>query len=425
MSGPHDSAKPDADEPARADDALPPFDAELTLGADGPGMVLPEPVLGQDEDGAPDFGLADEAPAERSPFLANLQARAETDDDAPAALDDLPPELAAADMSFDAADADELPAFAAEAPIPDLPTDDGPIEHAPSGNGMAVTTPSAMVETVGRMRRVWQEIRLQAIVQAKPVVEPPPPVIDDRGRTIRKYLFEKSFDIVEAVPEPEPEPEPIIEEPPPVELIGEEPPPPTFSEEELAAARAAGYADGETTAGQAAATATETRIAGLVEQLAGIIPGLAADRDQAIAAVSQEAARLAHAMVRRLMPEIARRYRLEELEAVVIDSLDKALDQPRIIIRTPADVTAYLGDRLETVARQYGFAGRVIVLADQTLGPSDVRVEWGDGGAERCVQRAWNDLEAVVGRVIDKLEQVAPVADIPAGAPGDTIGSAA
>jgi flagellar assembly protein FliH len=209
-----------------------------------------------------------------------------------------------------------------------------------------------------------------------------------------------------------------------------------FSEAELAASRAAGYAEGEEAARQAAAAATETRIAALVEQMAGVIPGLAADRDQAVTAVSHEAARLAHAMVRRLMPELARRYRVEEIEAVrryrveeieavVIDSIDKALDQPRIIIRVPNDLVAYLGDRLETVARQYGFAGRVIVLADPALGPSDTRVEWGDGGAERCVQRAWDDLEGVVARVIEKLEQVAPVAAVPAGTPGDTIGSAA
>jgi hypothetical protein len=64
-------------------------------------------------------------------------------------------------------------------------------------------------------------------------------------------------------------------------------------------------------------------------------------------------------------------------------------------------------------------------LSDNSLGPADVKVEWGDGGAERCVQRAWNDIDAIVSRVIERLEQVAPVAEIPPGAPEDTIGSAA
>jgi len=258
----------------------------------------------------------------------------------------------------------------------------------------------------------------------------PPPVIDDRGRLIRKYMFEKSFDPVDAPPEPEetePDPEELVAAlpPEPVELIVEEPPAPTFSEAELAAARASGYAEGEETGRMAASQAIEVRLAELVQQIGAVIPGLASDRDQAVAAMSQEAARLAHAMVRRIMPEVARRYRIEEIEAVVVDSISKALDQPRIIIRTPADVTAYLSDRLEQVARQYGFAGRVIVLSDAALGPSDVKVEWGDGGAERCIARAWSDIEGVVARVVDRLEQVAPVTPVPAGTKEDTIGSAA
>ena len=295
---------------------------------------------------------------------------------------------------------------------------------APKNSAPEPSTP-LMVQSNGRSRRVWREIRLAAVHHEKVVVEAPPPVIDDQGRLVRKYLFERSFDAVGAPPEPEPEPELPEPEPEPIELVAEEPPPPTFSEEELAATRAAGYAEGEAAGRQAAATATEARIAELTQSIAALVPGLAKDRDQAVSAVSHEAARLAHAMVRRMLPELARRYRIEEIEAVVIDSLNKALDQPRMIIRAPVDLAGHLGDRLETVARQHGFAGRVLVLSDKALGPSDVKVEWGDGGAERCVQRAWGELESTVQRVVAKLEQVAPVAEIPEGASDDTIGSAA
>ena len=349
-------------------------------------IELPQPVLGMDED--------DDAEAARPPFLADLEARATT-----------PAVLVAAEV------ADEPAAMI-------VPAD-------PEAEGSAA--PPSPAETA-RSRRIWRELRYAAIAQEKPEVVVPPPVIDERGRLIRKYLFEHSFDIVEAPPEPEPEVEDLLieePEPEPVEVVADEPPPPTFSEAELAAARTAGYTEGEAAGRKAAGEATEARMVALVQQLASIIPGLAADRDQAVTAVSHEAARLAHAMVRRLMPELARRYRIEEIEAVVVDSLNKALDQPRIIIRTPADVTAYLTDRLETVARQHGFGGRVIVLADQSLGPSDVKVEWGDGGAERCIQRTWGDIDAIVARVVDRLEQVAPATEIPPGEPGDTIGSAA
>jgi flagellar assembly protein FliH len=388
-----DSADPKPDDAASSDDAFP-FEP---TGSPGGSMELPEPMLGSDED-AP-FGF--DAPTDsddgdggaRSPFLADLEAR-----NGLAGEDSPEGELA------DAA------ALVAAQETPD--------------SGSHTTTP-VIVETAGRARRVWRQIRYVAVAHEKAAVVVPPPVIDDQGRTIRKYLFERSFDLVDKPAEPEPEPELVIEPPPPVEIVAEEPPPPTFSEAELEAARAAGYAEGEEAGHKAASDTTEAHVAALVQQLAGAVPGLVNDRDQAIAGLSHEAARLAHAMVRRLMPELARRYRTEEIEAVVLDSLNKALDQPRIIIRAPSDIAGHLGDRLETVARQHGFAGRVIVLSEQGLGPSDVRVEWGDGGAERCVQRAWGDIEATVQRVVAKLEQVAPVAEIPEGASEDTIGSAA
>jgi flagellar assembly protein FliH len=388
MSEPPNHANPDDPTPD-ADAVTDPLALTLGAGVAEP-IALPEPVLGADEDGAPDFTAPDSA-GERPPFLGGAH---EADDMADTSADDLP-----------------APVAAAAAPAPT--------------NGEA-----AEPRETAKSRRVWRELRYAAISQEKPVVVVPPPVIDDQGRLIRKYLFEKSFDVVDAPPEPadpEPDPEELVAAlpPEPVEVIVEEPPPPTFSEAELAAARATGYAEGEETGRMAASQAVEVRLAELVQQIGAVIPGLAADRDQAIAAMSQEAARLAHAMVRRIMPELARRYRIEEIEAVVIDSLNKALDQPRIIIRTPADVTAYLSDRLETVARQHGFAGRVIVLSDANLGASDVKVEWGDGGAERCIQRAWSDVEAVVARVVERLEQVAPVNPVPAGASEDTIGSAA
>jgi flagellar assembly protein FliH len=415
MSEPPDNADP------KPDDTLPPLDpaAELvtdplalTMGAMGgtaDSLELPEPMLGSDEDDpSAGFGASDTGGFERPSFLADLEAR-----DGVTSMH--------GDDAFAATDGDP-PAFAAEAETETAP--ETAVERLPEHPGPGEASPFIVKQEPGQRRRIWRAIRYVALTTEKPVVEPPPPVIDDRGRLVRKYLFERSFDPVEAAPEPEPEPE-LVETPEPVELIAEEPAPPTFSEAELAAARAAGYADGEAAGREAATGATETKLTELMQQIAGYVPGLANDRDQAVSAVSHEAARLAHAMVRRMLPELARRYRVEEIEAVVIDSLGKALDLPRILIRAPADLAGYLGDRLETVARQHGFAGRVVVLSDKSLGPSDVKVEWGDGGAERCVQRAWSDLEATVQRVVAKLEQVAPVAEIPEGTAEDTIGSAA
>src|SRR5258706_15638808 len=99
------SAPPDSDRP---DDDLPP---------------LPEPMLGSDEDGAPDFGLpgdlTDELAGERPSFLGSLETRDEPSlgpaDDEPLPTHNLPPQLAPAHASL-APDADAPPAFPPAAP---------------------------------------------------------------------------------------------------------------------------------------------------------------------------------------------------------------------------------------------------------------------------------------------------------------------
>src|SRR5271168_2464928 len=161
MSEPPDNADP------KPDDTLPPLDAEaelvtdplaLTMGAMAGAadpLELPEPVLGSDED---------------DPEARN-GANGTHDDDA-----------------FAAADTD-LPALDAE-----LEAETAPVERLPEPPAPGEASPFIVKQEPGQRRRIWRAIRYVALTTEKPVVEPPPPVIDDRGRLIRKYLFERSFD---------------------------------------------------------------------------------------------------------------------------------------------------------------------------------------------------------------------------------------
>ncbi len=245
---------------------------------------------------------------------------------------------------------------------------------------------------------------------------------------VRKYMFDTSFDPVVApielpeleaeaeeavfVPEePDPEPEP----PPP-------PPPPTFSEAELAAAREASRAEGEAAGIAATQASINAQFAVAAQAIGGVLPGLMNDREQAVQSLSEEAARLAVALVAKALPELNRRYGVGEIEAIVKSSLALAVDQPRIIIRVASDLASGLSREFETLAQATGYQGRIIVLGDAALGPADVRIDWGDGGAERLAHKVWGELEAIVQRAIGHLEQIAPVAERPAA---DDIGSAA
>ena len=209
---------------------------------------------------------------------------------------------------------------------------------------------------------------------------PPPPPVE-------MIEVEPEYEL-EPVHEPEPEPEPEI------------PPPPSFSEEELAAARAAAYADGEHAGRLQSERSIENRLAGSLEQISHAIPGLLADRQQVIDALALDSARLAHAIIAKLFPILADRFGSAEIEAVIADGITRALDEPRLVVRVCSARAKELSDRVTELALTGGFEGRVTVVSEDSLGPADVRVEWGDGGAERMTQRAWSEVTAIVDRAV-------------------------
>lgn len=98
------------------------------------------------------------------------------------------------------------------------------------------------------------------------------------------------------------------------------------------------------------------------------------------------------------MPALERQHGLAEIESAVRNQIAELLDEDRLLVRVSPDMHEAAGERLETLARQAGFDGKVSVIAAEELGPSDVKLEWSDGGAERKLDRLWHEVEDIVRR---------------------------
>lgn len=207
----------------------------------------------------------------------------------------------------------------------------------------------------------------------------------------QRFLFDTSFDL--DVPDLEDEAtEEAVETPEPE-------PPPTFTEEDMAAARAAARAEGEA-AGRAEATASVERQAAEAMTVIGDRVGtlLEAQHGQD-AELSGQAVEAALAMVRKLFPDLARRKGMAEIEAVIGECLGDLMDEPRIVIRVADPMLDMLKARIGEITGRLGFDGAVVLLAEPSLGPSDVKVEWADGGAERISEKLWAEMEAAAARL--------------------------
>jgi flagellar assembly protein FliH len=196
-----------------------------------------------------------------------------------------------------------------------------------------------------------------------------------------KYLFETSFD--------------------PAKVDPAVPPAPSFSEQELVAARDEGYLAGHA-AGHAEMLrsieqASADALAAIAAQLAAMNGHFDDIREAAIASGVSVVA----ATVRKLVPALAKRNGLAEIEHLVRDSLHSLYDEPRVVIRAHDSVIEALQERIDGLAATSGFTGKIVLFGDEHFNETDCRVEWADGGAERNLGELWRRIDAAIERVTD------------------------
>jgi len=191
---------------------------------------------------------------------------------------------------------------------------------------------------------------------------------------------------------------------------------PIFCDVDLEQARAAAYAEGEAAGRQDAVNSIEKQLLNGLGRLVEQIGVLTADQARFQDSVTERSVELALKAIRKLFPTLAARGGLEEIEALLADCLQEAKVEPRVLVRAAETLVEPLQERIEALAAKAGHEGRTVVLADDTLGPSDCRVEWAEGGAERVVEHMWQEFEDATQRIFrspgDELESEPPE-DVP------------
>ena len=219
---------------------------------------------------------------------------------------------------------------------------------------------------------------------------------------LQKFLFDTDFGMPRIAPvdmgHAEPDEMMVEEAPPP-------PPPPTFSEEELTLAREQAYDQGRQAGHQEAAQSLEQMIGMAMATASHHLQGLSAAQAADAEAVAREAAAVAVTIVRKLHPEFARRFGLEEVEAAVLDCLRHLDRTPKVTLKVHPELVESIKDMAKSLAERAAFDGKLGVVADGSLGPGDCRVEWGDGGAERDQSAIWAQIDQAVEAALGALAE--------------------
>jgi flagellar assembly protein FliH len=107
--------------------------------------------------------------------------------------------------------------------------------------------------------------------------------------------------------------------------------------------------------------------------------------------------------IKKIWPQILQKYSLELVESTIRQSMDYNSEEPRIVVRVHDTLLDEVVKRLPKLQEQQAFAGKVIVIADQSVIAGDCKIEWADGGLDRLSRTLSQQLDAALERILSSL----------------------
>jgi flagellar assembly protein FliH len=159
-----------------------------------------------------------------------------------------------------------------------------------------------------------------------------------------------------------------------------------------------GYRNGFTAGQQEAAGETARRLAVAMEGIAHSLSILARGLSAVELRVEAEAVGVAVATGRKLADSLIAREPFAEIEALARDCFRELVNTPHAVVRINDALYEQAQTKLAEIARQTGFDGRLLVLAEPEIAVGDCRIEWADGGMTRDKAAA----DALIGETVQR-----------------------
>ena len=113
-----------------------------------------------------------------------------------------------------------------------------------------------------------------------------------------------------------------------------------------------------------------------------------------------EAVEVAVAVARKLCEELIAAEPLGEITGLVQECFSQLVATPHLVVRINDQLYEMAHEKIERLAKQSGFAGRLVILAEPEIATGDCRIEWADGGVVRERASVEAKISEFVGRYI-------------------------
>jgi flagellar assembly protein FliH len=187
----------------------------------------------------------------------------------------------------------------------------------------------------------------------------------------------------------------------------EKPATPAEIAQKIAEAEARAYRDGYDAAQREAKAESDRRVAVALEGIGVAIQGIASRFAGVQTRMETEAVDVAIAVARKLCSELIASEPLGAITGLVRDCFSHLVATPHLVVRINEALYEIARERIERLAKQSGFEGRLVILAEPEIETGDCKIEWADGGVvlERAAIEA--KINELVGRYMASRGQAA------------------
>jgi flagellar assembly protein FliH len=169
---------------------------------------------------------------------------------------------------------------------------------------------------------------------------------------------------------------------------------------QLTEAETRGYGKGFAAGQQEAEAQTARRLAQTLERISQTLATIVGGLNAVETRLEAEAVEVATAVARKLSAELVAREPLVEVETLVRDCFRQLSATPHVVVRVSEELYPHILERLDVIANESGFQGRLVVLAEPDIRDGDCRIEWADGGVTRDTARTEAAIAENVGRFV-------------------------
>ena len=175
--------------------------------------------------------------------------------------------------------------------------------------------------------------------------------------------------------------------------------------QKIATAEARAYRDGFDAAKREAKAESDRRAALALEEIGIAIQAIATRFSGIETRMETEAVDVAVAVARKLCSELIASEPMGEITSLVAECFSHLVSTPHLVVRINDSLYEGARERIEKLAAQSGFQGRLVILAEPDIETGDCRIEWADGGVvlERATIEA--KISELVGRYMASRQQ--------------------